>query len=403
MGENTMTGHPTSQPGPPLARRLAAIAALFLKLGFTAFGGPAAHVAMMRDEVVTRRGWLDDQHFLDMLGATNLIPGPNSSEMSIHIGYTVAGLPGMIVAGLCWMLPAFGMVLVLSWVYVRFGATPTADALMYGIKPVIIPIIVMALWSLGRRAVKGWLTGIVGAAVLALYLLWGNVLALLVAGGLVVMAVENARRLVRDKKGVGLLLPGMGAHLVPLLAGAAAPFSLGVMFLTFLKVGAVLYGGGYTLFAFLEADFVRRLGWLTEPQLIDAIAVGQMTPGPLFTTTTFIGYVLGTQFGLPPVPTAALATLGFYIPSFVFVAISNPIIPHVRESAWASGFLDGVNVAALGAMAGVTLHLGQAAFTDPAAVVIGVLAAAALFRFRVNSVWLVIGGAAAGLLASLVR
>lgn len=403
------TDPPTPPPPQPVLRRALDVAALFLRMGFVAFGGPAAHVAMMREEVVDRRRWIDEQHFLDMLGATNLIPGPNSSEMAIHIGYVHAGLPGMILAGIAWMLPAFFMVLALSWAYIRFGATPTADAILYGIKPVIIPIIISALIRLGKKAVKGWVTAVIGLLAVIGYLLGGNVLLLLFGGGLAAMLIANLRRLGRRDR-AALILPALPTAknlvptlkaLVPAAAGSAAVFSLGLMFLTFFKVGLVMYGSGYTLFAFLQADFVTRLGWLTEQQLIDAIAVGQMTPGPLFTTTTFIGYLLGTQFGMAPVPTAILATVGFYIPSFGFVALSNPIIPRVRHSSWASSFLDGVNVAALGAMAGVTWFLGRAAYIDLIALVIGAAAALALFRFKVSSAWIVIGGALTGLALSL--
>src|SRR5574341_116687 len=385
---STPTDAPRNQIG-----RVLDLAALYFRLGLIAFGGPAAHIALMREEVVARRKWLDDQHFLDLLGATNLIPGPNSSEMAIHVGYLHAGFAGMLVAGLTWMTPAFLIVLGLSWAYVEFGTTPVAVALLYGIKPVIIPIIVQALIALGQKAVKGWLTALVGVAALGAYLLGADVLLSLVVGGLAVMAVTNIRRL--------RAMPMVSARWLTIPVMAAAPFTVGVMLLTFLKIGAVLYGSGYTLFVFMHDDFVARLGWLTEQQLIDAIAVGQMTPGPLFTTTTFVGYVLGVKFGQPPLLLATLATLAFYLPSFVFVALSNPLVPRLRHSTWAASILDGVNVAALGAMAGVTLTLGRAALIDLPTLAIGLIAALALFRFKVSSVWLVIGGAAAGWLVGL--
>jgi chromate transporter len=373
---------------------LAQVARLFLKLGTTAFGGPAAHIAMMRDEVVHRRKWLDDQHFLDLLGATNLIPGPNSTEMAIHIGFVRAGWAGLVVGGACFILPAMLIVTVLAWGYKRFGATPQAAWLLYGVKPIIIAVIVQALWGLGQKAVKGPLTAIVGLVVIALYFLGVNEILLLGAGGLVVMLGQNLRRLKSGAAGIVAPLAGMG---LPALVTAVAPFSLPVMFLTFLKIGAVLYGSGYVLLAFLHADFVTRLGWLTDQQLIDAIAVGQVTPGPVFTTATFIGYVLG---GLPG---ALLATLGIFLPSFVFVAISNPLIPRLRNSPWAAGLLDGVNVASLGLMAAVTWQLGRAAFVDPLSIVLGLVSAALLFRFGVNSTWLVLGGAVVGLLSAALR
>ncbi len=376
-----------------LRSRLWEVAALFLKLGLTAFGGPAAHIALMRDEVVTRRRWLDDQRFLDLLGATNLIPGPNSTEMAIHIGYVRAGWAGLIAGGVCFITPAMLIVMALAWAYVRFGSTPEAGWLLYGIKPVIIAVIAQALWGLGQKAVQGPLTALVGLAALVLYFLGVNEIALLFAGGLAVMAVENLCRWRRTGLAGILALPG-GLSLPAL---AAAPFSLPLMFVTFLKIGAVLYGSGYVLLAFLRADFVTRLGWLTDRQLLDAVAVGQVTPGPLFTTATFIGYVLAG------VPGALLATLGIFLPSFLFVALSNPLIPRLRSSPWASSMLDGVNVASLGLMAAVTWQLGRASFVDPLTIALALVSLVLLLRFRVNSTWLVLGGAIVGLVSSALQ
>src|SRR5262244_3195954 len=299
------------------------VAWLFLKLGTIAFGGPAAHIAMMREEVVRRRRWLSDEQFVDLLGATNLIPEPNSTEMAIHLGYLRAGWPGLIVAGCCFIVPAMLIVFGCAWLYVRYGATPEAAWLLYGVKPVIIAVVVQAMWSLLRTAVKGPMLAVVGVAVLALSLMGGNEIALLLGGG-----------------GVAVLLGTVGTR------GAAAPLGLGAgaglttLFLVFLKIGSVLYGSGYVLLAFLRHDFVERLGWLTDQQLLDAVAVGQVTPGPVFTTATFIGYVLGG------IPGAALATIGIFLPSFVFVAVSHPLVPRIRASRRAGAFLDGVNVAA---------------------------------------------------------
>lgn len=366
---------------------------LFLRLGITAFGGPAAHIAMFRQEVVERRRWVTDQHFLDLLGATNLIPGPNSTEMAIHLGLVRAGWAGLIAGGASFILPAMLIVMALAWAYMRFGATPEASWLLYGIKPAVIAIIVQALWGLGQKAVKGPLTAVVGLAVLVLYFVGANEIALLFAGGLVVMAAENLHRF--RKAGLAGIVAPLGGVSLPALA--AAPFSLPLMFLVFLKIGAVLYGSGYVLLAFLRADLVVRLGWLTDQQLVDAIAIGQVTPGPVFTTATFIGYLLGG------VPGALLATLGIFLPSFVFVALSNPIIPRLRNSPWASGLLDGVNVASLGLMAAVTLQLGRAALIDLLTVVLALAALGLLFRFKVNSAWLVIGGALVGWVSSLLR
>lgn len=254
----------------PLSQRLAEIASLFLKLGITAFGGPAAHIAMMHDEVVKRRRWLDDQQFLDILGATNLIPGPNSTEMAIHIGFLRAGWLGLIVGGTCFILPAMLIVMALAWVYVQFGSSPTASWLLYGIKPAMIAIIVMALWDLGRKAVKGPLTIAVGLAVFAMYFLQVNEIALLFAGGLMVMIGANLQRF-RQTGLKSLFLPVTALSMPALITTS---FTLPILFLTFLKIGAVLYGSGYVLLAFIRADFVTRLGWLTDQQLLDAIAIG---------------------------------------------------------------------------------------------------------------------------------
>jgi chromate transporter len=372
---------------------LGEVVALFLKLGLTAFGGPAAHIALMRDEVVKRRRWVDDQHFLDLLGATNLIPGPNSTEMAIHLGFVRAGWAGLVAGGVGFILPAMLIVIGLAWIYVHVGATPEASLLLYGVKPVVIAVVGQALWGLGRAAIKGPLTAVVGAATLALYLLGANEIALLFAGGLIVMVGENLWRF--QKTDLRAILMPVGG--LSLSALAAAPFNLPLLFLIFLKIGSVLYGSGYVLLAFLRADLVTRLGWLTDQQLVDAVAIGQVTPGPVFTTATFIGYVLG---GLPG---ALLATLGIFLPSFIFVALSNPLIPRLRNSAWAGGLLDGVNVASLGLMAAVTWQLSRASLVDPLTLVLALVAAFLLFRYKANATWLVLGGAAAGLLSALWR
>jgi len=362
---------------------------LCLRLGFTAFGGPAAHIAMLRDEVVQRRKWISEQHFLDLLGATNLIPGPNSTEMVIHIGYLRAGLPGLIVAGLCFISPAMLMVLALAWLYVQYGSTPQAGWLLYGVKPVVIVLILHALWNLGRTAIKSVRLFVLGALVLALYFAGLNEIVLLFGAAFTVMIFENAGRIKKDFSKLALLPLGVGALV------AAPAFSLSLLFVIFLKIGAVLYGSGYVLFAFLRAEFVQRLGWLSDQQLIDAIAVGQVTPGPVFTAATFIGYILG---GLPG---ALLATLGIFLPAFIFVWLSAPWVSKLRDSVWAASFLDGVNVAALGLMAAITWHLGRAALIDLPTLLIATAAALLIFRYKVNSAWLVAGGGLAGLLVSL--
>lgn len=366
------------------------VAFAFLKFGFTAFGGPAAHIGMFHDEFVKRRKWLTDQHFLDLLGATNLIPGPNSTEMSMHIGYVRAGFVGLFVGGACFILPAALIVLLLAWLYVEYGATPAAEWLLYGIKPVVIAVILQAVWNLGRKAVKTGLLGVVGTAVLVLYLLGLNELLLLFGGALLVMLLENWRR----------LREGSAALFVPitLLAQTAITeaYSVSQLFLTFLKIGSVLYGSGYVLLAFLRSDLVERLGWLTDQQLLNAVAIGQFTPGPLFTTATFIGYIVGGALG------AVVATLGIFLPGFIFVAITNPLIPRMRRSPWLGALLDGVNAAAIGLMAAVTLELGQAALVDALTIALAIAAAVLLIRYRINSTWLIAGGAVIGLIYRLL-
>lgn len=374
----------------PLRRRVIEVAALFLKLGFTAFGGPAAHIALMHNEIVKRRGWLSEQEFLDLVGATNLIPGPNSTEMAIHVGLRRAGWLGLLAGGLGFLMPAVLIVLALAYAYVRFGSAPEAGWLMYGIKPVVIAIIAQALWSLRKSALKTLPLALVGAAVIVLYFLGINEIALLFAGGALVMLGLNIQRLRQWRLHLVALFPGAG--LAASAALASVPFSLPLLFLTCLKIGAVLYGSGYVLLAFLRADLVVRYAWLTDQQLLDAIAIGQVTPGPLFTAATFIGYILAG------IPGALLATLGIFLPSFVFVALSSPLIPRIRGSAWASGFLDGVNAAALGLMAAVTWQLGRASLVDLFTVLVALIALGLLLRFKINSAWLILAGAIVGLL-----
>ncbi len=371
-----------------MTQRLAEVAKLFLKLGVIGFGGPAAHIAMMRDETVSRRKWLSDEEFIDLIGAVNLIPGPNSTEMAIHIGFMRAGWAGLITGGVCFIVPAMLSVLALAWAYVKFGSMPQAAWLLYGVKPVVIAIIVQALWGLGLKAVKSKITAIAAVAVIALYFAGVNEILLLFAAGLAVMLAMNYQRVRGKMLGISFLpLSGLG-----ILSQAAIPFSFTSLFFIFLKIGSVLYGSGYVLLAFLRADFVVRLGWLTDQQLLDAIAIGQVTPGPVFTTATFIGYVLGGTGG------ALLATLGIFLPSFIFVAISNPLIPKVRSSPWAGALLDGVNVASLGLMAAVSWQLGRASLIDPLTILIAAASFVLLVKFRVNSTWLIAGGALAGLL-----
>jgi chromate transporter len=370
-------------------QRLWELARLFLKLGTIGFGGPAAHLALMEEECVRRRRWLSHGEFLDMVGATNLIPGPNSTELAIHIGRLRAGGAGLVVAGACFILPAMLLVMGCGWLYVTYGQLPQVGELLYGMKPVIIAIILQALWGLGKSAVKSVPLAIVGLAVVVGNFLGADELVLLLGGAVASVAWRWKRTPPRNLAMVVPLTPAVLGTV-----GAAAPFGLWPMFLFFLKVGAVLFGSGYVLLAFLRADLVDRWHWLTETQLFDAIAVGQVTPGPVFTTATFIGYVLGG------VPGSLLATVGIFLPAFVFVAISAPLLPRLRASPAAGAFLDGLNVASLALMAVVTWHLGRSALVNGVTISIALLAAGLLWRFRVNSVWLLLGGGAVGLVLS---
>lgn len=385
------------QESQSLRTSLLEVATLFLKLGITAFGGPAAHIAMMHDETVKRRKWISEQEFLDLVGATNLIPGPNSTEMAIHLGYLRAGWMGLVVGGLSFILPAMLIVLMLAGLYVKVGSTPQAEWLLYGVKPVVIAVIIQALWNLGQKAVKSPLLASVGVVVLALYFFGINEIFLLFAGGLIIMVITNFKHLGKKTLGVCLLPPSAGWATIASSLLLSTSFSLPILFLIFLKIGAVLYGSGYVLLAFLRADLVVRLGWLTDQQLIDAVAIGQVTPGPVFTTATFIGYLLGATSG------AFLATLGIFLPSFIFVAISNPLIPRIRSSIWASGLLDGVNVASLGLMAAVTWQLARSSLIDILTASIALVSLVLLIRFKVNSTWLILGGAIIGLVYAVFR
>jgi len=381
----------TPRSSPSSDGALREVVAVFLKLGVVGFGGPAAHIAMMRDEVVRRRRWIDDARFLDLLGMTNLIPGPNSTEMAIHLGYLRAGWAGLVLGGACFIVPAMTLVLALAWAYVRYGARPEATAALYGIKPVIIAVVVQAAWALTRTAVKTPLLAVLGVATVTLYAFGAHELLLLLGGGAVITLVRSVRG--GRAAMVILLTPSAGGAAV---AGVAATVSLTTLCLTFLKIGAVLYGSGYVLLAFLRNDFVERLRWLTDRQLLDAVAIGQFTPGPVFTTATFIGYVVAGWTG------GLLATLAIFLPSFAFVALSHPLVPRIRAVPAAAAFLDGVNVAALALMLAVTWQLGRAAIVDIPTALLAVGAGVALLVFHVNSAWLVVAGAVAGLGFSLL-
>ena len=377
-------------------QRLKELALVFLKLGTIAFGGPAAHVAMMDDEVVKRRQWLSREHLLDLLGMTNLIPGPNSTELAIHIGYERAGWRGLIIAGSCFILPAMLIVWALAAVYARYQALPELGWLLYGIKPVIIAIVAQALWQLGLKAAKDIPTIVAGVAVIVAFFLSVDELLLLLLAGLGVMLVKNLWR-PRSGTAGAMLLPitGVLTH-VGSSPAVAAPATWLNVFLFFLKIGSVLYGSGYVLLAFLQRELVERNQWLTPQQLLDAVAIGQFTPGPVFTTATFIGYLLAGNAG------ALAGTIGIFLPAFVLVGVTNPWVPSLRQSPWVSSALDGVNAASLALMAAVTYTLGRAALVDLLTVVLAVLSAIVVFRFKVNSAWLVLAGGVVGLVAQLI-
>ncbi|HEX8966267.1 MAG TPA: chromate efflux transporter [Chloroflexota bacterium] len=392
--ERGRLGSVHTQPESDIHRsaRASEVAAVFLKLGVIAFGGPAAHIGMMRQEVVQRRKWLSEQAFLDLLGASNLIPGPTSTELAIYLGYSRAGPLGLLLAGGLFILPAMLLVLAFAWAYVQYGTTVQAAALLYGIKPVIVAVIVQAIYGLLRTAIKTPALAIVVILAVALYFAGANPLVPLFGLGIASAMIENRKRI---RAPSAALLP-LATHLGQ-VAPAAAGASLGTLFLTFAKIGATLYGSGYVLLAFLHDDFVTRLGWLTDQQLLDAVAVGQFTPGPVFTTATFIGYVIGGWAG------AIVATVGIFLPSFAFVAVVYPLVPRLRASTWTRAFLDGANAAAVGLMAAVVWQLGVGSLVDGPTVILALVAALLLIRFRVNSAWLVLGGGVVGLVASALR
>ena len=397
MSKNSALENREPSEADTMGDRLKELAVLFLKLGTIAFGGPAAHVAMMEDEVVRRRQWLSHEEFLDLFAATNLIPGPNSTEMAIHIGHKRAGWPGLLVAGICFILPAAGIVLALAWAYVRFGKLPEAAGILYGVKPVVIAVVLQALWGLGRTAVKTKFLAVTGIVVMAASFFGTNELLLLfVAGAVVCIEQFGVARFTSSKTTPGLFLGVTSAFNGASAASGAAAFGLWPLFLFFLKVGAVLFGSGYVLLAFLRADLVERWRWLTEAQLLDAIAIGQITPGPVFTTATFIGYVLAGSKG------GVLATIGIFLPAFIFVAISGPLVPRMRRSPSIGAFLDGVVIASLGLMAVVTWQLLRTALVDWITLLLAVVSALLLFRYKTNSARLVLGGAVVGLTFTLL-
>ena len=376
---------------------------LFLKLGVTAFGGPAAHIAMMEDEVVTRRGWLTREQFLDLIGATNLIPGPNSTEMAIHIGFVRAGIIGLVVAGVSFILPAALITLGCAWAYDQFQTVPQAEALLYGIKPAVIAVILSAVWRLGKTAAKGPFLIVIGFLVMLSVLFGVNEIIALLSGGIVGILWQLGSRLGKGKMLLGFAWLPSGNLALSVTAASPASVTLTSLGLFFLKIGCVLFGSGYVLIAFLQGGLVEQHQWLTQQQLLDAVAIGQFTPGPVLTTATFIGYVLAGPLG------AVVATLGIFGPSFLFVLATNPLIPRLRQSAVAGAFLDAVNASAIGLMAAVTVELARHTLLDWeskqidwGAGLIALVSAAVLFRYKVNAAWLVLGGAVIGWLLKTV-
>jgi len=371
---------------------LKSLAGVFLKLGTIAFGGPAAHIAMMEHEIVRRRGWIQHNDFLDLLGATNLIPGPNSTEMAIYIGHRQVGWRGLIVAGSCFILPAALIVTGLAWAYQRYGQVPKATAMLYGVKPVMIAVICQALWGLGKTAIKSASLLLISLLGMVISFLGFHELLILLGSGLAAVAISQLRATRSRNVSALSLSSNFMSQAAMASSGVTVAFSLGSLFLFFFKVGAVLFGSGYVLVAFLNADLVQRWHWLSESQLLDAIAIGQFTPGPVFTTATFIGYLLGGLKG------AGVATLAIFLPAFLFVAGSGPLIPRIRRSAIAGAFLDGVNAASLALMLVVTIQLSKTALVDATTLILLIASLTALIAFRLNSVWLVMGGLAIGYL-----
>ena len=379
--------------------RLREIAGLFLKLGVIGFGGPAAHIALMEDEVVEKRGWLSRERFLDLVGVTSVIPGPNSTEMAIHLGFLRGGWPGLLLAGACFIVPAVSLTTLLAWAYMTYGAVPQVADLLYGIKPAVLAVILGALWRLGQKSVKEWRLGFLGLAVTLVALTDFSGVFALIGGGLVGMFWLKMTR--SDDRGhVAVIAPlaGAGASMLAsqgALVGAPTLWALGLFFL---KIGAILYGSGYVLIAFLEEELVHGYAWLTQEQLLEAIAIGQFTPGPVLSTAAFIGYLVSGG----KLSWALVAAGAIFLPSFVFVAALNPVLPRLRESQWVASFLDAVNVCAVGVMAAVTIELAYFQVFDTLTLegvpkIIIAIGAAILGLWRgVGAVWLVIGGAVAG-------
>lgn len=371
--------------------KLKEVAFVFFKLGCIAFGGPAAHIAMMEEEIVNRRKWISREHFLDLVGATNLIPGPNSTEMTMHCGHERAGMAGLFVAGVCFIFPSVVITGLIAWFYASYGELPQVEPFVYGIKPAVLAIIAAAILKLGKKALKSWQLGVLGVLVLTASILGVNeILALLCAGILGAIYFYLTKR-----------NPHTSVFFIPLLwlpktESIAINLTSMQVFWTFLKVGAVLYGSGYVLFAYLDAELVTR-GWMSRQQLIDAVAIGQFTPGPILSTATFVGYQLNGFWG------AVAATLGIFLPSFFLVLILNPLVPKLRKSAFLSYFLDSVNIAAVAVMIAVLFVMSKDTLTDWRGIVIAVISTYLTFGLKkVNAMWIILLGALLGYLFHLI-
>jgi len=362
------------------------VAKEFLRLGFVGYGGPAAHVAMMEENFVRRRGWVTRERFLDLVGAVSLLPGPSSTELAIYLGEIRAGLAGLTVAGACFILPAAVLVVGLAWAYVKFGAVPQVSGLLFGIKPVVVALVAQAVWNLGKTALRSVPLTLLAVAAIALAVLGVHAILLLLGAGFLWVLLREGKTLVSRPAAIGAWLAASGS------GSTAASLGILPVFLYFLKIGAVLVGSGYILLPVLRADLVLKLHWLSDAQLLDAVAVSQATPGPLFTVATFIGYLIAGWKG------AALATVGMFVPAFVYVAATSGSLPRLRKSPLAGAFLDGVNAAAVALMAYVGWQFGRAALVNLPAIILAVISAVLVFLYKLNSTWLVLGGAAAGML-----
>ncbi len=381
--------------------KLKEVAVLFFKLGVFAFGGPAAHIAMMEDEIVQKRKWMTREHFLDLLGITNLIPGPNSTEMAIHCGFHRAGWAGLVAAGICFIFPAVVLTGLLAHVYVTYGDLPNIEPFFYGIRPAVLAIILSAIIKLNKKAYKNWQLGVIGIIVMGLVIAGLNEVVAILGGGII--GAIWLKFSVRGKQifsSVPLALPSL-YKVVPVLTvipiKIVSVITASKIFLVFLKIGCVLFGSGYVLIAYLEGELVEKLGWLTQTQLLDAVAMGQFTPGPVLSTATFIGYQLKGIEG------ALFATLGIFLPSFILVALVNPVVGHLRRSKFLSLFLDAVNKSAVGVMLAVTYQLAVNSLVDWRAIVFASISTLVVVKFKkVNVVWIVLGGSFLGYVFALV-